>query len=88
MPQYLRAFIPGGTFFFTVMLLERRRKLLTENIDNIREVFQDGPSTSRPGHFPRSPALYLDAAFHRYVRCGIHHLEWTTDDYDSRLEMR
>ena len=33
MPQYIRAFVPGGTFFFTVTLLERRRKLLTENID-------------------------------------------------------
>jgi len=40
MPQYIRAFVPGGTFFFTVTLLERRRKLLTENIDNLREVFQ------------------------------------------------
>jgi len=29
MPQYIRAFVPGGTFFFTVTLLERRRKLLT-----------------------------------------------------------
>jgi putative transposase len=37
MPQYIRAFVPGGTFFFTVTLLERRRKLLTENIDNLRE---------------------------------------------------
>ena len=40
MPQYIRAFVPGGTFFFTVTLLERRRKLLTENIDHLREVFQ------------------------------------------------
>ena len=40
MPQYIRAFVPGGTFFFTVTLLERRRKLLTENIDNLREVFK------------------------------------------------
>ena len=39
MPQYLRAFIPGGTFFFTVTLLERRRKLWTEPIDNLRAVF-------------------------------------------------
>jgi REP element-mobilizing transposase RayT len=30
MPQYIRAFVPGGTFFFTVTLLERRRKLLTD----------------------------------------------------------
>ncbi|MGD0216520.1 MAG: transposase [Desulfobaccales bacterium] len=34
-----RAFVPGGTFFFTVTLLERRRQLLTENIDNLQEVF-------------------------------------------------
>jgi hypothetical protein len=40
MPQYLRAFAPGGTFFFTVSLLQRRQKLLTENIDNFREVFK------------------------------------------------
>jgi len=31
MPQYIRSFVPGGTFFFAVTLLERRRKLLTEN---------------------------------------------------------
>jgi putative transposase len=40
MPQYIRAFVPGGTFFFIVTLLERRRKLLTENIENLREVFK------------------------------------------------
>ena len=40
MPQYIRAFVPGGTFFFTVTLLERRRKLLTENIDHLRKVFE------------------------------------------------
>jgi len=40
MPQYIRAFVPGGTFFFTVNLLERRRKLLTENIDKLPEVFK------------------------------------------------
>ena len=40
MPQYIRAFVPGGTFFFTVTLLERRQRLLTENIDKLREVFR------------------------------------------------
>jgi putative transposase len=38
MPQYIRAFVPGGTFFFTVTLLERRRNLLTENIDNLQSL--------------------------------------------------
>jgi len=32
MPHYVRAFIPSGTFFFTVALLERRRRLLTEQV--------------------------------------------------------
>ena len=40
MPQYIRAFVPGGTFFFTVTRLERRRKLLTEYIDDLRAVFK------------------------------------------------
>lgn len=30
-----------GTFFFTVALLERRRQLLTEHIDDLRAVFAD-----------------------------------------------
>lgn len=41
MPRYVRAFHPGGTFFFTVALLERRRRLLTEHIDTLREVMRD-----------------------------------------------
>ena len=40
MPQYLRAFIPEGTFFFTVTRLEHRRKLLTEPIDDLRAVLK------------------------------------------------
>lgn len=40
MPRYLRAYVPGGTYFFTVTLLERRKKLLTEHIDLLRAVFR------------------------------------------------
>ena len=36
MPNYRRVFIPGGTWFFTVNLLERRSKLLTENATSLR----------------------------------------------------
>jgi putative transposase len=39
MPDYIRAYIPGATCFFTVALLERRRRLLTEHIDALRESF-------------------------------------------------
>jgi putative transposase len=40
MPRYVRAHIPGGTFFFTVALLERRRALLTTHIELLREAFR------------------------------------------------
>jgi putative transposase len=37
MPDYRRNRVPGGTYFFTVNLLERRSSLLTEHIDAFRE---------------------------------------------------
>ena len=37
MPNYRRAFVPGGCWFFTVNLLERRRRLLVEEIDALRD---------------------------------------------------
>ena len=36
MPNYRRIFIPGGTWFFTVNLLERRQRLLTENVNVLK----------------------------------------------------
>jgi antitoxin HicB len=35
--NYRRAFIPGGCFFFTVNLLERRQTLLVDEIAVLRE---------------------------------------------------
>ncbi|KKW68812.1 transposase [Lampropedia cohaerens] len=40
MPRYIRARVPGGQFFFTVALLERRRRLLTDHIDILRDAFR------------------------------------------------
>src|ERR1700759_4795144 len=37
MPNYRRAFIPGGCWFFTVNLLDRRRTLLVDHITDLRE---------------------------------------------------
>lgn len=36
MPDYRRNRIPGGTYFFTVNLLDRRRRLLVEHVDELR----------------------------------------------------
>src|SRR5262245_48168161 len=37
MPNYRRAFVPGGCWFFTVNLLDRQSKLLTDEIDALRD---------------------------------------------------
>ena len=37
MPNYRRNRVPGGTYFFTVNLLERKLALLVEHIDDLRE---------------------------------------------------
>jgi putative transposase len=37
MPNYRRAFVPGGCWFFTVNLLERRQTLLVDRIAILRE---------------------------------------------------
>ncbi len=37
MPDYRRNFLPGGSFFFTVNLLERRGDLLVRHVDLLRE---------------------------------------------------
>ena len=37
MPNYRRAFVPGGCWFFTVNLLDRRESLLVDHIAGLRE---------------------------------------------------
>lgn len=37
--------MPGGTFFFTVNLLERRRTLLVNHVDALREAFRVAQAT-------------------------------------------
>ena len=39
MPNYRRAFVPGGCWFFTVNLLERSHTLLVDHIDELRGAF-------------------------------------------------
>jgi putative transposase len=38
--RYRRAHAPGGTYFFTVNLAERNRRLLVEHVDTLRDVMR------------------------------------------------
>ena len=40
MPNYRCAFVPRGTFFFTVAVADRRTALLTERIDALSDAFR------------------------------------------------
>ena len=40
MTGYRRNFVPGGSYFFTVNLADRRLALLTENIESLRAAFR------------------------------------------------
>jgi putative transposase len=39
--NYRRNFVPGGSFFFTVNLADRRSRMLTEHINALRSAFRD-----------------------------------------------
>jgi len=46
MPNYRRAFVPGGCWFFTVNLLDRRKTLLVDQIETLR----DAVAATRQSH--------------------------------------
>lgn len=41
MPSYIRARVPGGTYFFTVTLHDRRQALLTDHIQSLKSAFRN-----------------------------------------------
>ena len=78
MPNYRRAFVPGGCWFFTVNLLERRTTTLVDRIDALREAME----TTR-GRY----AFTIDAIV---VLPDHIHAVWTLppDDADFSLRWR
>lgn len=40
MPRYIRSFVPGGTYFFTVALQDRRSRLLIEHVERLRAAYR------------------------------------------------
>ena len=76
MPNYRRARVAGGTYFFTVNLRNRRQRLLIEHIDVLRRAFA-AIRQSRPFH--------IDAI----VILPEHlHCIWTLPKGDDNYSMR
>jgi putative transposase len=76
MPNYRRAFVPGGCWFFTVTLLDRRQHLLVDRIDVLRDAVE---RTRRDYPFA------IDA----FVVLPDHiHAVWTLPSGDSDFSIR
>ena len=76
MPDYRRNRVPGGTYFFTVNLLQRNRSLLTDHIDLLRNAVR----TSR-----RAKPFHIDA----WVVLPDHmHCIWTLPAGDTDFAAR
>src|SRR5262245_54674899 len=76
MPNYRRAFVPAGCWFFTANLLDRRGSLLTDEIEALRE------ATRRTRE--RYP-FHIDA----FVVLPDHiHTIWTLPEGDADFSMR
>ena len=79
MPNYRRAWIPGGTYFFTVNLLERHNNdLLVRHIDHFKSVLR---SVKNRHHFNIHAWVVLPDHMH----CVI---ELPKDDFDYAMRWR
>ena len=76
MPNYRRAYVSGGCFFFTVNLLERRRTLLVDQIALLREAV----ATTRRNH-PFTINAFVVLPDHL-------HAVWTLPPDDRDFSMR
>ncbi len=76
MTDYRRNFIAGGSFFFTVTLAERRLRLLTEHIEELRAAFRE----TRQRH-----PFTIDAMV---VLPDHLHAVWTLPDGDANFATR
>ena len=79
MPNYRRLFIPGGDYFFTVNLLDRRTSLLTDHIEALRDAY--GYVQSR--HAFETIAICI---FPEHLHC-IWRLPTGDADYSNRWRM-
>lgn len=76
MPNYRRAFIPGGCWFFTVKLQDRKSDLLTAQVKNLRAAYK-GTQTRHP--FQTNAIVILPDHIHAI---------WTLPPDDTAFSMR
>jgi putative transposase len=76
MTSYRRNFVPGGSFFFTANLADRRLSLLTDHIDELRAAFRE---TRQRHPFTTDAIVVLPDHLH---------VVWTLPDGDADFARR
>ena len=76
MTEYRRNFVPGGSYFFTVNLADRRLQLLTQQIEPLRAAFR---YTQQRHPFTVEAAVILPEHLH---------VIWTLPDGDADFALR
>ena len=75
MPNYRRAFVPGGCWFFTVNLLERRRTLLVDHVGTLRDAVAQ---TRRRYPFRVDATVVLPDHLHAVLTLPPHDADFST----------
>ena len=78
MPDYRRYRVPGGTYFFTINLLERRAALLVRHIERLREAVK---CTRADRPFPIDAWVVLPDHMHCVIT-----LPPGDDDFSNRIK--
>jgi putative transposase len=76
MTDYRRNFVAGGSFFFTVTLADRRLRLLTDHVEELRAAFRE---TRRRHPFTIDAMVVLPDHLHAV---------WTLPEGDSNFATR
>ena len=79
--QFRRAFVAGGTYFFTVNLLEWDKSLLTDHIDLLKTAFR---RVKLSHHYERHiDYIYYNPVKHGYVDKPV---DWPYSSIDRFIE--
>lgn len=80
MPDYRRYRVAGGTYFFTVNLLERKNDLLVRHVDVLRDAvrgvredrrLRQGEAESQPNDIPTRPLFGFDVISVASLHCSL-----------------
>ena len=84
MPRYQRAYVPGGTFFFTVVIADRRDDLLVREIDRLRGVYR---SVAERYPFETLAICILPDHLHIGLSVGVATCPFDASDYSTLVKL-